>query len=84
MSSHDRGCKNVRLISASQVLEAMRTRIVELENELAQQPPSKRARTSNASDVADASTSAGSGKADEKKRKMQVKKMFDRCQFFLS
>ncbi|KDR78721.1 hypothetical protein GALMADRAFT_223970 [Galerina marginata CBS 339.88] len=67
-----------------EVLEAMRTRIVELEDELTQQPPAKRARTSNVASAPDASTSAAAGpsaasvKADEKKRKMQVKKVFDR------
>ncbi|KAF5376958.1 hypothetical protein D9615_007255 [Tricholomella constricta] len=66
-----------------QVLGAMRARIVELENEIAQQPPKKRARLSHAPDADEASTSAAgpstaSLKADEKKRKMQVKKMFDR------
>ncbi|PPQ69336.1 hypothetical protein CVT26_002568 [Gymnopilus dilepis] len=67
----------------AEVLEAMRTRIIELEDELSQQPPTKRARTSNANDAPDASPavagpSNGSSKADEKKRKMQVKKIFDR------
>ncbi|KAG6909075.1 hypothetical protein DXG01_002056 [Tephrocybe rancida] len=67
-----------------QVLEAMRTRIIELEDEIAQQPPTKRARTSIVPETtAEASTasagpSAASLKAEEKKRKMQVKKVFDR------
>ncbi|KAF8816571.1 hypothetical protein BYT27DRAFT_7181909 [Phlegmacium glaucopus] len=67
-----------------EILEAMRTRIIELEDELAQQPPTKRARTSIAPSAPDASTPAAAGpsttsiKMDEKKRKMQVKKVFDR------
>lgn len=65
----------------------MRTRIIELEDELAQQPPTKRARTSNAANATELSStaaatgpSAASAKADEKKRKMQVKKVFDRLE----
>lgn len=61
----------------------MRLRIVELEDELYQQPPAKRARTSNTAQAPVGSTSApgptaASIKAEEKKRKMQVKKIFDR------
>ncbi|GLB36786.1 hypothetical protein LshimejAT787_0310730 [Lyophyllum shimeji] len=70
----------------AEVLEAMRARIIELEDELAQLRPTKRARTNDSSEPATltaASTSAAgpstaSAKADEKKRKMQVKKVFDR------
>ncbi|RDB27296.1 hypothetical protein Hypma_004311 [Hypsizygus marmoreus] len=65
-----------------QVLEAMRLRIIELEDGIAQQPPAKRARTSNGASApapeASAGPSAASTKAEEKKRKMQVKKIFDR------
>ena len=70
----------------------MRTRIIELEDELAQQEqrPAKRARTSGgaAEPQALASTStvpsAAVTKAEEKKRKAQVKKVFDRyCSFFI-
>ncbi|KAJ7259880.1 hypothetical protein C8J57DRAFT_1720404 [Mycena rebaudengoi] len=63
-----------------QVIEAMRLRILELEDELsAQPPPAKRAKTTPAAASASASTStAASSKAEEKKRKMQVKKIFDR------
>ncbi|KAF7340480.1 hypothetical protein MVEN_01968300 [Mycena venus] len=64
-----------------EVLDAMRLRIIQLEDELAT-PPAKRAKTASSA-VAVASTSTGaptasSSKADEKKRKMQVKKIFDR------
>ncbi|KAG6805692.1 hypothetical protein H0H93_004269, partial [Arthromyces matolae] len=62
----------------------MRKRILELEDEVAASSPAKRARTTNATE-AEASTSAAaaaagssSTKADEKKRKAQVKKVFDR------
>ena len=85
--SHDRVWSGgIVLTLTSQVLEAMRTRIIELEDELSQQPPTKRARTSNTNDAPDASPavagpSNSSSKADEKKRKMQVKKIFDRCEF---
>ncbi|KAF8888699.1 hypothetical protein CPB84DRAFT_1849519 [Gymnopilus junonius] len=57
----------------AEAFEAMRMRIIELEDQLAQQPSAKRARTSHASYVADgatpavAGTSASSGKTDEKK-----------------
>ncbi|KAJ7233611.1 hypothetical protein B0H12DRAFT_168183 [Mycena haematopus] len=65
-----------------EVLDAMRLRIIQLEDELA--PPAKRAKTAAASTSASASTSAtpaastSSRKAEEKKHKMQVKKIFDR------
>ncbi|KAF8799480.1 hypothetical protein BYT27DRAFT_7263905 [Phlegmacium glaucopus] len=62
---------------ALEILEAMRTRIIELEDELAPQPSMKRARTRIAPDVstpAAAGPSAASIKMDERKRKMQVKK----------
>ncbi|KAF9466998.1 hypothetical protein BDZ94DRAFT_1250277 [Collybia nuda] len=67
----------------AQVLEAMRLRIVELEDELYQQPPLKRARISSAVPAGMAPApapgpTAASIKADEKRRKMQVKKIFDR------
>ncbi|KAJ7933065.1 hypothetical protein B0H13DRAFT_1700934 [Mycena leptocephala] len=64
-----------------EVLDAMRLRIIQLEDELATPPPAKRAKTSaSASAVASmsAAPTASSSKADEKKRKMQVKKIFDR------
>ncbi|KAJ7159693.1 hypothetical protein C8R46DRAFT_1164890 [Mycena filopes] len=69
-----------------EVLDAMRLRIVQLEDELATAtpPPAKRAKTAaSTSAVASTSTSAAassasSSKAEEKKRKMQVKKIFDR------
>ncbi|KAK7065023.1 hypothetical protein R3P38DRAFT_2595420 [Favolaschia claudopus] len=65
-----------------EVLDAMRLRIIQLEDQLATAPPAKRAKTT-ANAEASASTSsaaptASSSKADEKKRKMQVKKIFDR------
>lgn len=65
----------------------MRTRILELEDEIAQQRPTKRTRatiaTTSAVDAPEASTStarpsAASTKAEEKKHKMQIKKIFDR------
>jgi hypothetical protein len=61
----------------------MRLRIIELEDELSQQPPAKRARRSNAVLAPVPSTSApgptaASVKAEEKRHKMQVKKIFDR------
>ncbi|KAJ7447594.1 hypothetical protein B0H11DRAFT_2082720 [Mycena galericulata] len=66
----------------SEVLDAMRRRIIQLEDELAVPPPAKRAKTAaTASPVASTSTAAptaSSSKAEEKKRKMQVKKIFDR------
>ncbi|KAJ7715378.1 hypothetical protein B0H16DRAFT_500741 [Mycena metata] len=62
------------------VLDAMRLRIIQLEDELAT-PPAKRAKTAaSASAVASSSSAApaaSSSKAEEKKRKMQVKKIFD-------
>ncbi|KAF7367765.1 hypothetical protein MSAN_00840600 [Mycena sanguinolenta] len=71
-----------------EVLDAMRLRIIQLEDELATPPPAKRAKTAAASTSAVASTSASaapsasatasSSKAEEKKRKMQIKKIFDR------
>ncbi|KAJ7827079.1 hypothetical protein B0H13DRAFT_2439840 [Mycena leptocephala] len=72
----------VDLTASIPVLDAMRLRIIQLEDELATPPPAKRATTAaSASAVASASTTAAptasSGKADEKKRKMQVKKIFD-------
>jgi hypothetical protein len=71
----------------------MQMRIIELEDELAQQPSTKRARTSIASSAPDESEStpaASTGpstasiKMDEKKRKMQVKRIFDRLRIFIS
>jgi hypothetical protein len=61
----------------------MRLRIIELEDELSQQPPKKRARkneepATSAPSTSNAAPSAASVKADDKKRKMQVKKVFDR------
>ncbi|KAK7433986.1 hypothetical protein VKT23_020450 [Stygiomarasmius scandens] len=65
------------------VAEAMRKRIIELEEQVEQQqqqPPAKRARKSAAADD-DAPVASGSGTnsaAAEKKRKLQLKKIFDR------
>jgi hypothetical protein len=61
----------------------MRLRIIELEDELSQQPPKKRARkddqnATSAPTGSNTAPSTASAKADEKKRKMQVKKVFDR------
>ncbi|TFK38758.1 hypothetical protein BDQ12DRAFT_705322 [Crucibulum laeve] len=74
------------LVPSPELVEAMRLRIIELEDELnLQPPPAKRARTKAAATAETAdpvnSTStptATSVKADEKKRKLQVKKIFDR------
>ncbi|PIL35662.1 hypothetical protein GSI_02392 [Ganoderma sinense ZZ0214-1] len=64
----------------AEVVEAMKQRIIELEDQLAAKPPpTKRARTSAA--AAEAPQASGSGapsKADEKKRKAQLKKICDR------
>ncbi|KAJ7868896.1 hypothetical protein B0H13DRAFT_2351191 [Mycena leptocephala] len=69
--------------SSTAVLDAMRLRIIQLEDQLATPPPTKRAKTAaSASAVASTSTAgptASSSKSEEKKRKMQVKKIFDRC-----
>ncbi|KAJ7650898.1 hypothetical protein FB45DRAFT_780155 [Roridomyces roridus] len=67
----------------AEVLSAMRLRIIELEDQLLSPPPAKRAKTAVAAAAPDASAStagpsASSSKADEKKRKLQVKKIFDR------
>ncbi|KAJ6610762.1 hypothetical protein B0H10DRAFT_2224701 [Mycena sp. CBHHK59/15] len=60
----------------------MTLRIIQLEDELATPPPAKRAKTvASASATASTSTAAPTtslSKAEEKKRKMQVKKIFDR------
>jgi hypothetical protein len=63
----------------------MKLRIIELEDELSQQPPKKRGRKGDENAQAtsvptgsNSTPSAASVKADEKKRKMQVKKVFDR------
>ncbi|KAJ7362955.1 hypothetical protein DFH08DRAFT_921150 [Mycena albidolilacea] len=68
-----------------EVLDAMRLRIIQLEDELATPPPAKRAKTAASTSAnAVASTSiapvptASSSKAEEKKRKVQVKKIFGR------
>jgi len=53
-------------------------RIIELEDELSEQRPTKRARKSNEATTSAAAPSASSAKADEKKRKMQVRKVFER------
>ncbi|KAG5644120.1 hypothetical protein DXG03_009066 [Asterophora parasitica] len=68
------------LPAPSSGLEALRARIIELEDEIAQQPPTKRAQTSHAPAADEASTSAAgpsaaSLNAEEKKRKMQAKKI---------
>ncbi|KAF8970487.1 hypothetical protein BDZ97DRAFT_2071910 [Flammula alnicola] len=66
-----------------QIVEAMRLRILQLENEISSQPPpAKRAKTTASAPTAagpSASSEAGpsSTKAEEKKHKMQVKKIFD-------
>ncbi|KAF8185867.1 hypothetical protein K438DRAFT_1919925 [Mycena galopus ATCC 62051] len=69
----------------AEILDAMRLRIIQLEDELATPSPAKRAKTAAANTSANASAStsgappaASSSKAEEKKRKMQVKKIFDR------
>ncbi|KAM5530411.1 hypothetical protein V8D89_015922 [Ganoderma adspersum] len=64
----------------AEVVEAMKQRIIELEDQLAAKPPpAKRARTSTAAtDAPQASGSGASTKADEKKRKAQLKKICDR------
>lgn len=69
-------------------MEALRQRVIQLEDQLAasgsssEERPAKRARTTAATSAApEASGSAPSAaavKADEKKRKIQVKKIFDR------
>ncbi|KAK0444921.1 uncharacterized protein EV420DRAFT_1340135 [Desarmillaria tabescens] len=75
--------------ASSLVVEAMKQRIFQLEDELeakrsaqVQGPPAKRTRTSTIlaepQSVASGSVKAGASKADEKKRKMQLKKIFDR------
>ncbi|KIJ53574.1 hypothetical protein M422DRAFT_25416 [Sphaerobolus stellatus SS14] len=62
----------------SEVVEAMRLRILELENQLSEQEPAaKRAKTS-ATPAMSAVPAAATSKADEKKHKIQVKKIFDR------
>ncbi|KAJ6605360.1 hypothetical protein DFH09DRAFT_967151 [Mycena vulgaris] len=64
-----------------EVLDAMRLRIIQLEDELVGPSPVKRAKTAASAPVASTSTAAptaASSKAEEKKRKMQVKKIFDR------
>ncbi|KAJ6628397.1 hypothetical protein B0H10DRAFT_2160888 [Mycena sp. CBHHK59/15] len=61
----------------------MTLRIIQLEDELATPPPAKCAKTvASASATTSTSTAAPTAslsKAEEKKRKMQVKKIFDRC-----
>ncbi|SJL05221.1 uncharacterized protein ARMOST_08587 [Armillaria ostoyae] len=76
--------------ATSSVVEAMKQRIFQLEDELeaarsaqAQGPPAKRARTGTILDepqpTASGSVKSGAtNKAEEKKRKMQLKKIFDR------
>ncbi|KAJ7742019.1 hypothetical protein B0H16DRAFT_1563872 [Mycena metata] len=63
------------------VLDAMRLRIIQLEDELATPPPAKRAKTAASASAVASTSSAGptasSSKVEEKKRKMQVKKIFD-------
>ncbi|KAJ7598667.1 hypothetical protein C8J56DRAFT_914664 [Mycena floridula] len=71
-----------------EVINAMRKRIIELEDALEatkQEPPAKRAKSSSVAPPANASagpstskSTAAAAKADEKKRKLQLKKMFDR------
>ncbi|KAL6310430.1 hypothetical protein BKA93DRAFT_889205 [Sparassis latifolia] len=67
-----------------EVVEAMKLRIIELEDQLAAKPPAKRARTIAAADVTmeleagPSTTPASLTKADEKKRKIHLKKIFDR------
>ncbi|KAJ7615249.1 hypothetical protein DFH06DRAFT_1145964 [Mycena polygramma] len=75
----------VDLSASLPVLDAMRLRIIQLEDQLATPPPAKRAKTAastsaaaSTSTAATAAPTAASSKAEEKKRKMQVKKIFDR------
>ncbi|KAJ7791771.1 hypothetical protein B0H14DRAFT_3500087 [Mycena olivaceomarginata] len=75
----------IDLTASVPVLDAMRLRIIQLEDELATPPPAKRAKTAastSANAVASTSSAsaptASSSKAEEKKRKVQVKKIFDR------
>ncbi|KAF9007854.1 hypothetical protein BDQ17DRAFT_1350090, partial [Cyathus striatus] len=68
------------------VVEALRQRVLELEDELEGQPAAKRAKTTapaSANAVASGSGSASANtaattKAEEKKRRMQIKKIYDR------
>ncbi|KDQ57481.1 hypothetical protein JAAARDRAFT_193803 [Jaapia argillacea MUCL 33604] len=68
-----------------EVVEAMRLRIIELEDELASQRPTKRAKAASSSALPEApvagpsnTVSAAATKAEEKKKKIQLKKMYDR------
>ncbi|TFY67070.1 hypothetical protein EVJ58_g1856 [Rhodofomes roseus] len=71
---------------APAVVAAMKQRIIELEEQLASRPPpAKRARKANdsaviaeASSSANASVAPSTTKAEDKKRKLQLKKIFDR------
>ncbi|KAF9517716.1 hypothetical protein BS47DRAFT_1339244 [Hydnum rufescens UP504] len=76
---------------SAEVIEAMRLRILELEDQLSAHPPAKRAKTgttgeasssnagsSGAMDKADQKRAVALSKAEEKKTKMQLKKIFDR------
>ncbi|TFK66257.1 hypothetical protein BDN72DRAFT_800247 [Pluteus cervinus] len=63
------------------VVDALRTRILELEDERDNQQPSKRARVQTTLPMASGSKPAAAhapSKAEEKKRKLLLKKMFDR------
>ncbi|THU97652.1 hypothetical protein K435DRAFT_753843 [Dendrothele bispora CBS 962.96] len=68
----------------SAVAEAMRQRILELEEQVdgfekqRQQPSAKRARLSGAEEDAPVASGSGNSAATEKKRKLQLKKIFDR------
>ncbi|CAK5279662.1 unnamed protein product, partial [Mycena citricolor] len=63
-----------------ELLQAMRLRIIQLEDELARPPAAKRVKiaSSAVAAAADDQPAKSSSKADDKKRKMQVKKIFDR------
>ncbi|EJD54320.1 hypothetical protein AURDEDRAFT_110019 [Auricularia subglabra TFB-10046 SS5] len=78
------------VVPSAEVVAAMKQRILQLEDQLAaatastvKEPPAKRQRTSTAATAAtDAPVASGSSakeaSKDEKKRKMQLKKIFDR------
>ncbi|EIM83271.1 uncharacterized protein STEHIDRAFT_170587 [Stereum hirsutum FP-91666 SS1] len=88
------GINVTSVVARPEVLEALKARIIELEDQLGTQPPPvKRARKAAASPDDDndskagpstsaaaavATTSSGLSKAEEKKTKVQLKKIFDR------
>ncbi|TEB30087.1 hypothetical protein FA13DRAFT_1733898 [Coprinellus micaceus] len=67
-----------------QVMEALRQRVIQLEDQLAASSPSsderpaKRARTAAEPEASGSAPSTSTVKVDEKKKKVQVKKIFDR------